>query len=240
MNKSKTCKDGHGHELAMSSTGLPVDVGDNLQLQFLGANDDARYYVKVIGYLQDKSLLITAPHVNGKMLTVREGQRLAGRLLAGSDVIGFTSNVLRICGRPYPYLHLSYPHDMQAITVRKAARVSLTMKGVVRRCEEGEAVDTASQALPVIVDDLSTTGARLVTNEFIAEKGELVNITIRVKVAGVEEDLNLVAIVRNVREEETEDGKLQLLHGVEFQFTDRSESILLHAFVYEYLASHGG
>lgn len=224
----------------MASTGLPVEIGDNLQLQFFGTNEDARYYVKVIGYLQDKSLLITAPHVNGKLLTVREGQRLAGRLLAGSDVIGFTSSILRLCGRPYPYLHISYPHDMQAITVRKAARVSLTMKGVVRRCDDGNADDSTAAALPVVVDDLSTSGARLVTNEFIAEKGDLVNITIRVKVAGVEEDLNLVAIIRNVREEETEDGNTQLLHGVEFQFTDRSQSVLLHAFVYEYLASHGG
>lgn len=225
----------------MASTGLPVDIGDNLQLQFFGTSEDARYYVKVIGYLQDKSLLITAPHVNGKLLTLREGQRLAGRLLAGSDVIGFTSSILRLCGRPYPYLHISYPHDMQAITVRKAARVSITLKGMMRRCDDGNAEEPNAPMVPVVVDDLSTSGARLVTNEFVAEKGDLVTVTVRVKVAGAEENMNLVAIVRNVREEETEDGKTQLLHGVEFQFTDRSESVLLHAFVYEQLAgSHGG
>lgn len=224
----------------MSASGLSLEVGDVLQLQFLGEDGDARYYVKVIGYLQDKSLLVTAPIVGGKLLFVKEGQRLAVRLLSGNSVVGFAASVLRNCARPYPYLHLSYPHDMQAIMVRKAQRVSLKVDGVVRRClDDSTDADPQSQAVAVKVEDMSTSGALLVSPTFLAEKGDLVSVKMQVDVAGATEDLVLAAIIRNIREQELEDGGTQLLHGVEFKFTDRSESILLHAFVYEYLARHG-
>ncbi len=52
---------------------LALDIGDILQLQFLGDDSEARYYVKVIGYLEDRSLLVTMPQSQGKLMRVREG-----------------------------------------------------------------------------------------------------------------------------------------------------------------------
>jgi hypothetical protein len=149
--------------------------------------------------------------------------------------------VLRNCARPYAYLHLSYPHDIKSITVRKAQRISLNVSGMVRRClEDSTAADPQCEAVAVMVDDISTTGALLVSPSFLAEVGDLVSVQMQVDVAGAKEELVLAAVIRNIREQELEDGGRNLLHGVEFQFTDRSESILLHAFVYEHLArSHG-
>ncbi len=45
---------------------LALDIGDILQLQFLGGDSETRYYVKVIGYQEDRSLLVTTPQSHGK------------------------------------------------------------------------------------------------------------------------------------------------------------------------------
>ncbi|HFE32290.1 MAG TPA: flagellar brake protein, partial [Gammaproteobacteria bacterium] len=116
---------------------LALDIGDILQLQFLGEDSETRYYVKVIGYLEERSLLVTAPQSNGKLLRVRDGQPLAARMMAGTDLVGFTVSVLRSCAVPYPYLHLCYPKDLQSVTVRKSLRVVLDMSATVRPCDIG-------------------------------------------------------------------------------------------------------
>ena len=49
-------------------------IGDSIQLQFSPGNEDERYYVKLIGFLQDKSILVTMPKIQGQTIRVPEGQ----------------------------------------------------------------------------------------------------------------------------------------------------------------------
>ncbi len=223
----------------MSKDDLSLDVGDVLQLQFLSDENRVRHYVKVIGYYPEKSLIVSAPQVNGKFIMIREGQPAAVRMMSGNDIIAFTVSVLRSCMKPYSYLHLSYPSDMQSVTVRKAQRVAFSTKATVREC--GPAVSMAEvppESIEVKVQDMSTTGALLVAPVALGEVKGLLAMTMLLRVAGADDELNIVAIIRNVREREGKDGQpAEFLHGVEFQFAERSESILLHAFVYEQIAT---
>jgi len=116
----------------MSATHLALEIGDNLQMQFV--DDETRHYVKVIGYVPGKSLLVTTPRHDGKFLMVREAQRVVVRLMSGNEIVGFTVPVLRSQVQPYPYLHLDFPKNMQAVTVRKALPVKLDMMASVRPC----------------------------------------------------------------------------------------------------------
>ena len=219
-------------------SGLCLEVGDTLQLQFLGDDGDTRHYVKVIGYLEDKSLLVTAPHTGGKLILVREGQPLAVRMMAGTELVGFTVSVLRNCTRPYPYLHLSYPQAMQSVTVRKSLRVKLDMDVTVRSCLLGsEEVDTDATPRQATIRDMSTTGAQLVADEPLAEVGNYLSVLTSLDVAEEVEEQNFTVIVRNVQVESGNvKGESRFLHGVEFQFSDRHESVLLHAYVYQQIA----
>lgn len=215
---------------------LTLDIGDILQLQFLGEDCKVRYYVKVIGYLEDRSLLVTTPQSHGKLMLVREGQLLAARMMAGNDLVGFTVSVLRSCAVPYAYLHLSYPKDLQSVTVRKALRITLNMPASVQACNMGtEAVSPETEAHKVQIRDMSTTGALLAADVPLAETGNCLAVSVNVDVAGASEELTFTVVVRNIKVEPAkEKGKSSLfLHGVEFQFSDRRESVLLHAFVYE-------
>ncbi|NOZ53039.1 MAG: flagellar brake protein [Gammaproteobacteria bacterium] len=224
----------------MAKEQLPLDIGDILQLQFLPNESDIRHYVKVIGYLQEKSLIITTPHIHGKFMLVREGQPAAVRVMSGNQVMAFTANVLRSSVKPYPYLHLSYPREMQAVTVRKAQRVNLRIPAVVSDCSPGaESADQPSEPVAVDVEDMSTLGALLISPHQLGDVKTLLSITMLLNVVEAEEELALVAVIRNVRPRENPDtGKQEYLHGIEFQFADRQESILLHAYVYEKIICH--
>ena len=219
----------------MAIDDLALDVGDVLQLQFLPDESQERFYVKVIGYLHERSLIVTTPHVNGKYMLVREGQALAVRLLSGNNIMAFTVNVLRSCGRPYPYLHLSYPKEMQAIMVRKAQRVNFKCQAEVSLTNPVNPTETMSHL--VGVEDISTSGALFVSTEPLGNTKDLLSVNLSLNVANEDETLGLVSIIRNCRQRESREGKLENLYGVEFQFADRQESIMLHAFVYEQIVN---
>ena len=120
----------------MTAKDLELDFGDVLQMQFLPEDKQNRHYVRVIGYWPNQSIIVTTPHVNGKVILVRESQRVAVRSMSGVNIIAFTGTVLRSCARPYPYLHISYPKELQTMALRKAQRV--TFSGIA---EVREAVD---------------------------------------------------------------------------------------------------
>jgi c-di-GMP-binding flagellar brake protein YcgR len=223
----------------MESDGLGLEIGDVLQLQFLTDESKTRYYVKVIGYARDKSLLVTTPQVKNKVMLVREGQAIAVRSLSGNNVVAFTVTVIRSNVKPYPYLHLSYPKELQAIKVRKAQRISCKTEAVVRQCgPEVSAMETPPPGVPVLVEDMSTTGALLIHDEPLGELKSLLSVEMLLNISDVEENISIIAIIRNIRTRNNEDGSIaKYLHGVEFQFADRQESIMLHAFICEQIVT---
>lgn len=226
----------------MESGGLALEIGSILQLQFLTDESNARHYVKVIGYLQERSLLVTTPQVHGKLMMVREGQAIAVRSLSGSNVVAFTTAVMSSHVKPYPYLHLNYPKELQAIAVRKAQRVSCRTTATVRYCGpellEADEPPAPVEHIAVAVEDMSTTGALLICNLRLGEMKGLLTVEMKLHVSDIEEEINIVAIIRNIRERKDDNGKvIEYLHGVEFQFADRQESIMLHAFICEQIVS---
>ena len=60
-------------------------------------------------------------------MIIREGQPFVARVMIGNRIVGFATTVLRSCAVPYRYLHLSYPDEMEQITVHKAQRVRVKL-----------------------------------------------------------------------------------------------------------------
>jgi c-di-GMP-binding flagellar brake protein YcgR len=173
------------------------------------------------------------------MLSVSEGEPLVVRLMSGNAIVGFSVSVICSSARPYSHLHLSFPKDVQAVTVRKALRVTLNMPAAVRPClTDSPEVDTAKDSQAVTIQDMSTSGALLVANKALAETGQEVLVSLSLDVADSVEEVSLRAIVRNVRTERGEKvGQRYFHHGVEFRLVDRAQSVLVHAFVYECIAN---
>ena len=225
----------------MAGKELALEIGDNLQLQ-IAADEGTRYYVKVIGYLAGKSLVVSTPMVDGHAIPISEGQSVIVRLMSGNEIVGFSVAVLCSAIRPYPHLHLSFPKDVQAVTVRKALRVELNVAAMAHPClTDSSEVDGSKEPQAVTIQDMSTSGALLVASKALAENGQGVLVSMDFDVADSVEKVTLMAIVRNIRPERGEKvGQRCFYHGVELRLIDRAQSVLVHAFVYERIARGQG
>ena len=221
----------------MTAKELELDFGDVLQMQFLPDESQLRHYVRVIGYLPNQSILVTTPHVNGKIMLVRESQRVAVRTMAKGNIIAFTGSVLRSCARPYPYLHISYPTDLQTLALRKSQRINFTGIAEVRENPPPSDSQGSPQTYQVYIQDMSTTGALLISEQRFGQIKSLLSMRMNLHVAGGDERFATIAIVRNIRERTNEQSHLEYLYGVEFKTVDRRDVILLHAFINEQIVN---
>ncbi len=215
---------------------IKLKTGDNIQVQLFADQSETRYMVKVIGYEQGISLLVSTPRAKGKPLLLREAQLMTVRLLTGNTVYGFESQILRACLSPFPYLHLSYPREFESMVVRKAQRASAS---IIASVENNNRVTESSEPFSAKISDLSIAGAMLDASVRMGEVGDAIMIRAKVMVAGLERYLALAASVRAVRVREATEagGKTLYQHGVEFQLLDPDDQLVLHGFVYEQIAT---
>ncbi len=216
----------------MEDSELKLQVGETIQLQPRDGEDSRRLHGKIIGYLPGASLLVTTPRSRDKVMIIREGQPFVVRMMMGNRIVGFTSTVLRSCARPYPYLHLSFPEEMEQIVVRKAQRVPVKLFASLKN-ENPDFQSEKPHSATVV--DISTTGAMLVADEQLGEVDDKVVLTSVLKFAGAEKMLSIPAFLRNVHADHTPGAmqEVNYYHGLEFAIEDQQDVLTLHGFVYE-------
>lgn len=219
----------------MANDSLNLHIGDPLVLVDNSGPAAVRHGVRVIGYMEEKSLMVTTPRVRGAPLLVKEGQVFGVRLRESNRVVGFTTHVIKSHQSPFPYLHLHPPAEMESIVVRGEPRINMQMLVSVARLE-GEQL--ASEARPVMLSDLSTTGCRLLSSAPIADPETRVRIAARLKVAEVSRDLVLKGTIRSISHVRAEEGMGgdSYQHGVAFSDRDDDALIVLEAVLYEHMA----
>jgi hypothetical protein len=80
----------------LSFDAVKLMPGDTLQLQPLLEGQNERFSVQVIGVMKAKSLLVTAPVVDGKLIFVRDGQTYLVRAFSGLNVCAFKAKILKV------------------------------------------------------------------------------------------------------------------------------------------------
>jgi len=201
---------------------LKLPVGENLQLQTRAEQCATRYYVRVIGYVKGQSLLVSTPAQEGKILLMREGQDFIVRVFAGKSAFAFSSNIVKVCNVPYPYLHLSYPNEITGVMIRKSPRIDT--------CAIASVSGQKQKKTPAMLVNLSTTGALLHARTELGQKDEVVTVAFRVMLNGMELVLNLPAKLRSIFRKESEGGNIN--HGVEFCDLADQDKVALQAYVY--------
>ncbi len=210
---------------------LKIQVGETLQLQTRDGEDSRRLQVKLVGYMPGASLLVTTPTVGGKTMIMREGQPFVVRMLSGKRIVGFTTTILRSCARPFPYLHLAYPQEVEQITVRQAERVRVKLFASLSN--PNPEFPSAKPRSATIVD-ISTSGALMVAAEQLGAVGDAVTVRCALKIGGKEKLLSLPALIRSIYSGQNEEyGGGCYYHGLEFAATDEQDVFALHGFVYE-------
>lgn len=214
--------------MADNSLDLRHNIGDTLQLQFSPGNKDERFYVKLVGYLEGKSIIVTTPREDGVALKIPNEQKFIVRMIAGNSAQGFTAHTIHSTTRPYPHLHLTYPDKLESITVRKAERVNCKLIVSVQNEEPGSEI---KKGISSTMHDISTAGSQLRANEALGEVGDTISINSKVVVAGIEQYLTISGKIRRIVEPGEKNSHYE--HGIEFILLEDKDKLLLHGFVYE-------
>ncbi len=208
-------------------TAVSLQVGDMLQMQLSGENDQ-RYGVRLIGFLEKKSVLVTPPVSNDSIILMRAGQSVVMRCFSGRNAYAFTSSVLRVCSTPYPYLHLTYPIEVRGMKIRKSTRVRANVIGSVWRDDQPE------KRFPCSIDDISFSGAQVNCALPLGGMGDALRLYLRVSNQGATAYVSPLALIKRCSETESPDGR-KYSYGVEFHNLDQTESFALQVLVYQHL-----
>lgn len=195
---------------------------------FLQVHDNAaiRYTVKLIGYVKNQSILVTAPRIDGRGAIIRDGQTFIVRAFPGKKAYAFTASALKSVYTPHAYLHLSYPKIVRCTAIRQNSRASVK---IIASVTAGEPEQTAAATL----SDISMGGTSGIIKRQIGKKNDRGVIKFKVTTAGEDAYLTLPIIVRSIVETENEG---EFRYGFEFVDMPTQSKLILSSFVHQTLA----
>lgn len=212
----------------MDLLSIQINIGDALQLQDVSTNKQ-RHYVKLIGYLNNKSVLVTHPAKDGELLPVSEGQNFLVRGFAERKTYDFKTRVTGIGMSPFPYLHLSFPAQINVVTMRGALRIRPNLGCLV--LSQIEALK-----LPATIEDISTSGAKISTRKDLGDVGDDVIVNFRLAIDGEELVYNVVSVIRNKNSDiEKSSGERIVMYGVQFMQPEGKERTALQNFICKFM-----
>ena len=200
-------------------------VGETFYLQ---VHDNAliRYTVKLVGFVKNKSIMVTAPVVDGKGALIRDGQTFIVRAFPGKKAYAFTASALKSVFSPHAYLHLSYPKLVRCTAIRQGSRATVKL---IASVTVGDPEQTAAATL----SDLSMGGSSGVIKKPLGKKNDTGIMKFKVNAAGNDEYLSLNIILRSITPTENTD---EYRHGFEFVDVSTQSKLILSAFVHQTLA----
>ena len=205
---------------------LKIGIGDTVQLQDI-SSDKQRYFVRMIGFLNKRSVLVSHPRQDEKLSYIKEGAGFMVRGFAGTKTYEFNSNVINVCLTPYPYLHLAFPAQVRSINMRGAVRIKLRLVCSI------ESQETGAKA-SAIIEDMSISGARIQAGKPFGNVGEAVSMSLRLQVAEESQVFLISAMIRNVHQElDTQTGVEIYMHGMEFIQTQSMDLTVLQNYIYK-------
>lgn len=208
---------------------MAANIGDALQLQGQGANGQ-RYLSKLIGYLNKRSITVTQPSVGDTLVEVANGDQFFVRGFAGAKTYEYTATVLAVASQPYPHMHLSFPDQVSTLQMRGAIRIKTKLPCFIVAAVSG-------LKMPAAINDLSTSGASIISNVKLGERGEAIQINVNMPVEGEEQAYAVSAIIRNVGAANEDNS---VTYGVEFVSTTNRIRIALQTYVYSILIAKQG
>jgi c-di-GMP-binding flagellar brake protein YcgR len=215
-----------GEESLVNFLETNLRSGDPMQLRFADGTAD-RFPVRLIGAVDRRSLLITHPQAHGRMIFLKDGQQVRLKALRGKHAYAFEASVLKCQLTPYPYVHLDYPTQVRATSVRKAYRVALNgVASIGRRGERGR--------IACNMKDVSIAGTLVQVPRQLAQVGAEIELVFRLQVDEQPVTFTLPGLIRNAREAE-EGGSQYVACGVEFVDMPREQKQALQLFIYETL-----
>lgn len=213
---------------------LKLNYGYPLQIQTAGtAGQSERYSCRLIGCLPGRSILLSVPKLAGKLVRLKQGQKIIVRLMIDNGIGVFASQVEIQTLEPYPILHIIYPETITFKGIRGATRVGVEQNILVENIS-----DTSQLPTQGLIVDISVTGARVELVAPIGKIGDEIELVSSVMIQEVQRDFKIRAIIRSQVEtlEDSKLGGLTTSYGLEFIEKEEEKRLIMYAFVYSQMA----
>lgn len=214
---------------------LNLGIGDALQLQDLFA-PNLRYYVKLIGLLNKAGIIVSHPVVDETLVSVVDGKNFLVRGFSGRKTYEFNAYVLSYSAIPYPHLHLTFPKEVECVTMHAALRIKpKSLAGWI----ELEGADSGANKVPVVIVDISTSGARVHSRRKFGGIGDVVKAMLRLPIDDEEHVFSISATIRKSYTEmlpEITNGGEVMTHGLEFIQPEGDVRMALQGYIYKIMA----
>jgi len=168
---------------------MRLPVGGQLHLDLPSLLDKKRYTVTLVGWLTDRSVLVTAPRSANVHRLVTQGDEVVLRAFCGMHAYAFHSTVIVTPTLPFHYLHLSYPTHVDSVTIRSAMRCRLRLPATL---------NTAGTRSDCLIRNIGGNGA-LLESQQVLKKGNPLSLLTAFELHGVPVRLEIVADVRSVK-----------------------------------------
>lgn len=202
---------------------IGLKVGDRLILEPPPKLGDQLGMVKLIGYVNDLSVLVTMPDTRPWAGPPIEGDEFSVRAFSGRHAYGFSTLVGKRSVSPFEYLHLQFPRRITMRQIRNAERIATS---ITARIMDG------AEPVTTMVTNLSATGAEVRAWEPARAVGDTISLELILDIHKVRTRVVVSALIRNTHEI-ADTG--ETAHGVEFVDVNAQTNIFLKSFVYQHL-----
>jgi c-di-GMP-binding flagellar brake protein YcgR len=196
-------------------------IGETFFLHQQGAA--LRYTARFIGYIKNKTVLVTMPVVEDKYVLLREGQTFVVRAFSGKKAYAFSALATKVVHTPHPYLHLSYPRELSCATIRRRARIPVNIIASVN-------VDDQPDSIGAVIMDMSLGGASAVIKHPYGEIGQRGRMKFKINAVGETVLMNVSTLLRSIAPVE---GGKGCRHGYEFVDLSTHDRLVLSAFFHQ-------
>lgn len=212
-----------------SSSSLHLKIGEHIQLQPIDVETKQRYYVSLIGWSPNESVIVKPPALRNWPIAFHPGNAFQARQFTGNRIYTFTTRVLHILNEPFDYVYLAYPQQVRSMRLRKALRIDVDLEAQVDNHKH------SGQKVKVI--DMSVVGVGFMAAPDFGELGETLTLGMELEVGGLPSLVSLEGVIKNKqpRGEKGEEPS-EVFYGIEFQALGREETLILCSFVYAQLA----
>jgi hypothetical protein len=196
-------------------------VGETFFLHQQGAS--VRYTARFIGYVKNRTVLVTMPIVDDKYVLIRDGQMFVVRAFSGKKAYAFSAFVVKSMHSPHPYLHLSYPKQLSCATIRHRARIPVNVIAAVL-------LDGQEDTAAAVINDMSLGGASASIKHPFGETGQRGRIKFKINAVGETVYMDVCTILRSIVPVENGGG---CKHGYEFVDLSTQDRLVLSAYFHQ-------
>lgn len=205
-------------------------IGDSLQLDCGMPLKSQKTYVKLVGYLKDRSIVVTTPTVGGRRLELVENDNVLVRGFSGTNAYAFRASVIRVSRLPFDYVHLSFPDTVFGRPVRRSQRVKTELDADLHAGSPDQA-----EPIRVRIENLSALGA-LVSMAHPLDPELPARLSTALMVHGNRVELEADSVIVSHHVETNGTGIHN--YGLKFTGLDPHDAMLLKAYVYQQIVDH--